>query len=312
MTSAAIRLVRFAPVPALLALVLSADTPAGAGAGTEQAPAQQAVFRTLVELVRVDVLVTRDGAPVRGLTPADFELRDEGVVQQIVGASLERIPLDVLLVLDLSGSITDDNAKSLRSAALAFLAGLTPLDRAGLLTFTARVEAPQPLTPDLDLVRARLADIRGGGSTALHDAIYTALRLREANTSRAAVVVFTDGLDNISWLSRDEVIEAARRSDVVVHAVVVDRPGAPVRAADNPVLHNLERETGGQVWEADWGPRLTDTFRSVLDDLRSRYVLTYYPTGVPEGGWHKLDVSLKRGGKVRARAGYYRPKAGHP
>jgi Ca-activated chloride channel homolog len=279
----------------------------------------QAVFRSGVDLVRVDALVTRDGAPVGGLTPADFELRDDGVVQTIVDATLEQMPLEVQLVLDRSASVTAVNARTLREAALVFLEGLTSRDRAGLLTFNERVWQPQPLTPNLDLVGNRLAEIHGEGSTALHDAIYTALRLREASPTRGVLVVLTDGVDNVSWLARGEVIDAAKRTDVIVHTVVVRPPGArsptpagPFRTGtqssmvDHPLFGGLARETGGRVWQAEWGPKLAEAFRAVLDDLRSRYMLTYYPTGVKEDGWHELDVRVKRGGQVTARAGYFR------
>lgn len=268
---------------------------------------QQAVFRSEVDVVRVDALVSKDGAPVGGLQASDFELRDNGVVQQIVGASLEQIPIDAMLVIDFSGSISADNAESLQRAALAFLGGLTPEDRAGLLVFSGRPALVQALTPDLSLVRARLSEMEGGGSTALNDAIYAGLRLLTPGVTRGAVVVFTDGLDNISWLSSGEVSGAAKRSDAIVHTVAAGLPGSALRAADNPLLRDLARETGGQVWPAWWGPKLTDAFRAVLEDLRSRYVLTYYPAGVPKDGWHDLSVKLKRGGaRVTARAGYYR------
>lgn len=276
---------------------------ANQAAGIGQRPA---VFKSQVDLVRVDALVTRDGRPVAGLTAADFELRDEGVVQTIVDASLEQVPLDVLFVLDRSGSITEANAGSLRDAAVGLLAGLTSMDRAGLLTFNARVHLAQPLTADTTRLRARLAEIQGEGPTALHDAVYTALRLREPAANRGALVVFTDGVDNVSWLSSDEVLSAARQSDVIVHVVVVTHPGAEVSPADNRLLKDLARDTGGRVWNADWGPKLEEAFRAVLDDLRSRYVLTYYPSGVPETGWHRIEVRLSRGGKVTARAGYFR------
>jgi VWFA-related protein len=282
---------------------------AGSTTARAQPPPQSApiVFRSGVELVRVDALVAREGGIVKGLKPSDFELRDNGVVQEVASASLEQIPIDALLVLDLSGSVTRYNAERLRGAASTFLDGLTARDRAALLTFNARTVLAQPLTGDLRLVRERLAGIEGGGSTALNDGIYAALRFREPGATRGAVIVFTDGVDNISWLSADDVVETAKRSDVIVHAVVSSIPGIDLRAADNPLLHSLGHETGGLVWSAGWS-KLGGAFRAVLDDLRSRYLLTYYPAGVAASGWHSLDVKLKSGGaKVTARTGYYRP-----
>jgi VWFA-related protein len=302
---------------AALCLALLSAFAAETTVGMQQ-PVQgsQAVFRSGVDLVRVDALVVRDNAVVKGLQPADFELRDNGVLQEVVSATLEQIPIDALFVFDLSGSVSEANARLLRGAAWMFLDGLTPEDRAGLVTFNARPVLAQPLAGRLASVRTALSSIAGGGSTALNDAVYAALRSREPGDTRGAVVVFTDGVDNISWLSADEVVEAAQRTDVIVHTVAVGvlRSAVPAPwsrgvtpgAADNPLLHDLGAETGGQVWSASW-PELAVAFRAVLDDLRSRYLLTYYPTGVPSSGWHKLEVKVKRGGaNVTARTGYYR------
>jgi hypothetical protein len=80
-------------------------------------------------------------------------------------------------------------------------------------------------------------------------------------------------------------------------------PGIRLRAADNPLLHDLGTETGGWLWSAGW-TKLAGAFREVLDDLRSRYLLSYDPTGVAGAGWHALEVKLKRGGaKVTAQTG---------
>ncbi len=114
--------------------------------------------------------------------------------------------------------------------------------------------------------------------------------------------MFTDGVDNVSWLSASEVIEVGRRSDAIVHAVVIGRAGS-----NNALLHELTRGSGGHVWPAAWGPKLADAFRAVLDDLRSRYVLTYYPKDVGTDGWHALDVKVRlRHVSITHRSGYYR------
>lgn len=274
------------------------------------------LFRSGVELVRVDALAVRDGGVVKGLQPADFEVLDNGVLQEIASASLEQIPIDVLFVLDVSGSVSPEKARLLRDAAEVFLDGLAPRDRAGLVTFNARPTLAQPLSQRLDLLRSALAHIKGGGSTALNDAVYAALRCREPGETRGAIVVFTDGADNISWLSADEVVEAAKRSDAIVHTVAVVAPAAAgpgsrppavaATAAEVPLLYDLGAETGGQVWNAGWR-ELPGAFRAVLDDLRSRYLLAYYPTRVADPGWHSLKVKVRRSGvKVTARTGYYR------
>ena len=113
------------------------------------------------------------------------------------------------------------------------------------------------------------------------------------------MLVFSDGQDVGSWTSAERVLELARESEAVVHAVVP-------RAADSPgILQELTGQTGGRMWQAADGDRLGDVFLQALEEFRSRYRLQYEPQGVKRGGWHRLQVRLKRtDGKVFARRGY--------
>ena len=254
-----------------------------------QAPA---VFRAEVELVRVEALVTRNGAPVRGLTAADFEVRDGGRLQTLEPIREEETPIDVVLVLDLSQSVGGAKLLALRDAASAFLDGLRPsanglepgpdAERAALLVFQEEVRLLEPLTPALDHVRRALQAVKARGSTALLDATYSGLRLLEPGPRRTVVVVFSDGLDSLSWLTPAQVVEAAARSEALVYAVVVREKSDP----ENPFLREVTRATGGRVWTARSERELRARFLDVLDDIRSRYVLSYAPHGVAVSGWH--------------------------
>lgn len=275
------------------------------------APQAPVVIRAEVDLVRVEVRVTRNGTPVRGLKNADFEVRDGGVLQALEPIHEEETPIDVVLVLDLSASVSGSKLKALRDAAGAFLDGLRTganLDggepeRAALVTFREEVRLLQPLTFRLDLVRAALDSADARGSTALRDATYAGLRLLEPSTRRTVVVVFSDGLDSLSWLTSDQVVQAASRSDALVYAVVARGKGDP----DNPFLQEVTRATGGRLWTARSEEELRPRFLDVLEDIRSRYLLSYVPRGEASSGWHPVDVRLKRGGlEVLARPGYYR------
>ncbi|MCG6924108.1 MAG: VWA domain-containing protein [Acidobacteria bacterium] len=281
-----------------------------AAAATAQAPA---VFRAEVDLVRVEALVTRNGSPVRGLTAGDFEVRDAGRVQTLEPIHEEETPIDVVLVLDLSQSVDGSKLSALRDAAGAFLDGLHPSahgadgERAALLAFQEEVRLLEPPTPALDRVRRALQAVTARGSTALHDATYSALRLLEPGPRRSAVVVFSDGLDSLSWLTSAQVVEAAARSDALLYAVVAREKGDP----KNAFLSEVTRATGGRVWTARSEGELRARFLDVLGDIRSRYVLSYVPEGDASPGWHALEVRLKeRRGEVLARPGYYR--AGPP
>lgn len=144
--------------------------------------------------------------------------------------------------------------------------------------------------------------------TALHDAVYLALRLPDSGPRRTAVVVFSDGVDNMSWLSARDVVGAAGRSEAVVYAVDAGGLGDP----NDSFLDEITLATGGQLWRVRKVEELGDRFLDVLQDIRARYLLTYNPAGVGTVGWHELEVRLRDVGrsKVLARPAYYRPSLG--
>jgi hypothetical protein len=116
-------------------------------------------------------------------------------------------------------------------------------------------------------------------------------------------VVFSDGLDNVSWLSAPEVVEAARRSNAIVYGVAARARGDE----ENPFLGDVVRATGGRLFEAASERDLRARFLDVLGDIRARYVLRYVPSGTERPGWHALEVKLKgKRGEVLARPGYWR------
>ena len=278
------------PMTALLAAALLA-------ASAPQAPP---VFRAEVDVVRVEVLVTRGGAPVRGLGAADFEVRDNGRLQALDPILEEETPVDAILVLDTSGSVNGPKLDALKAAARAFLDGLREGEQAALLAFHHEVQLLEPLTADIGAVRRALDRASPRGSTALVDAVYSALRLREPGERRTAIVVFSDGIENVSWLPASDVVEAASRSNVIVYGVAVRGKGDPKER----FLTDVVRATGGQLFEASSERDLRARFLDVLGDIRARYVLSYAPAGTGSAGWHTLAVRLKRGkGDVLARPG---------
>lgn len=263
--------------------------------------AQDAVFSSKVEAVRVDVLVTeRDkGGAVAGLQPTDFEVLDNGVPQQVDLVSFEQIPLNVVLALDMSESVSGDRLGQLREASSGLLGALTKDDQAGLVTFTQRVVLGSRLTTDLDQVREAMAPLGDAGDTSIVDATYAAMMLGESDVGRGLVIVFSDGVDTASWLTAEMVLNTARRSDVVVYAVSVQSRLKP------EFLRDLTAATGGRLYEIEKTANLSKVFLSVLEEFRHRYLISYTPTGVDRGGWHKLDVSVKgRKAVVKARPGY--------
>jgi VWFA-related protein len=177
--------------------------------------------------------------------------------------------------------------------------GLVPADRAALTGFSHAVVPLIALTDDLTAVRAALLRMDASGRTAVMDGVYVALTTTLAQPGRSLVVVCTDGADISSWLRPDDVVESARRSNAVIYAVT----SSDARQVE--ALESLADATGGGVLRVSAGADLRGVFRRILQEFRSRYVLAYAPSGVPLGGFHRLDVRVKRRGlTVKARPGY--------
>jgi VWFA-related protein len=249
--------------------------------------------------VRVDVLVTDGRNAVGGLTAADFELRDNGVVQTIELVDAAEVPVNAVLALDTSASTTGKRQADLIAASQALLDGLKPADRAALTTFSHAVAPRIPLTSDLSAVRAELLRITPSGKTSIMDGVYVALTTTLEQPGRSLVVVCTDGSDTSSWLQPDEVLESAKRANAVIYAVTA----ADARRLSS--LEDLTGATGGHMLRVASSADLRGAFQNILQDFRSRYILAYTPNGVPSGGFHRLDVRVtRRGLSVKARPGY--------
>jgi VWFA-related protein len=259
---------------------------------------QPPTFSSRVEAVRVDVLVTDSRGPVRGLGPADFEIRDNGVLQQVDLVSFDQIPLNVVLSLDMSASVAGDRLDRLRSAGAAILNGLKPGDQVALVTFSHVVRLATGMSTDIASVRTALMRANGDGATSLTDGVYTGIVAGQADAGRELLIVFSDGLDTSSWLSTNRVLDVAKRSDVVAYAVAVRSPAKP------EFLRELTSFTGGRLFEVEKTENLDAVFVGILEEFRQRYLVSYTPRGVAREGWHKLDVRVKRGGTVKARPGY--------
>jgi Ca-activated chloride channel homolog len=268
--------------------------------------AQQPTFSSTRENVRLDVLVTDRGRPVRDLKAGDFEVFDSGVAQQIDFVSVEQLPINVVLALDSSTSISPERFEHLRDGGRAVLAALKDKDQAALLTFADAVALRENLTADLTRVHAALGGMQAParnshGGTALIDACYTALMVADADAGRALLMAFTDGVDTSSWLTADRVLHAARRSNLVVYAV----SSSDLR--ESSFLRKLSDATGGAAIEIASTVDLRAAFLRIVDEFRQRYLLSYSPAGVSNDGWHPVTVRVKgRKVDVKARAGYVR------
>jgi Ca-activated chloride channel family protein len=263
------------------------------------AQAQNPTFSSRVEAVRVDVLVTEDGKPVRGLRAADFEILDNGVPQTVDIVDFEQQPLNVVFTFDLSGSIVGERLGNLREASHAVLGALKKGDQAALVNFNDAVLIGPGLTGDTGLVKAAIDRAEPTGNTSLIDASFAGMMLAESDVGRGLVIVFSDGLDTSSWLRSKAVLDVAKRSDAVVYAV----SAGLARSAE--FLGDLTEQTGGRLFKLESTRSLSAVFLEVLNEFRQRYLLSYSPAGVSKEGWHTLTVRVKgRSATVRARPGY--------
>jgi VWFA-related protein len=260
---------------------------------------QSPAFSSKVEAVRVDVLVTENGQAVHGLGPADFEVLDNGVPQEVTLVSFDQIPLNVILALDMSDSVAGERLEQLRGAGSGLLAALAKDDQAALVTFSHAVQLGAKLTTDVASVEAALTAAVSTGQTALVDGTYAGIMVGESDAGRGLLIVFSDGVDTSSWLRADAVLDAAKRADVVVYGVSV------VSRLKPEFLREITSFTGGRLFEIDKRANLSATFLGILDEFRHRYLVSYTPTGVAKDGWHKLDVRVKnRRAAIKARPGY--------
>ena len=263
------------------------------------ASAQSPLFSSRVEGVRVDVLATQNGRPIPGLGPADFEVRDNGVAQAIDLVNVGDVPVNAVLTLDVSDSVSGPRLASLQRAGNALLDGLTRDDFAALVTFNQMVVRQVPLTRQVEPVREALGQARGFGDTALADASLGAMLLGDTDAGRTLIVIFSDGVDTASVTRPELVLETARRVNAIVYAVST--------SGETPrFLRDLAAATSGRVLDigrtGDPGP----AFLEILQEFRRRYLVTYTPAGVDKAGWHKLEVRVKRSGvRVQARTGYF-------
>jgi VWFA-related protein len=266
----------------------------------QQLPSQ---FKSGVDVVQLDVsVVTRNGAPVRGLTAADFIVTDNDARQDVQSVVVDQLALSVQLVFDVSSSVSGRRLARLVAAANGLLDALRPGDRAGLVAFSHVLRAPVEMTEDLAAVRSALGGIAGDGRTALRDAIQLAIAKRDDSVARRLVLVFTDGVDNASWLSEEAVVDSARRAAVVIHVVRVSGQ----EPSGSTLVEQLTETTGGRLWSAASEDDLERLFTRALDEMRARYLLTFSPMRPVRPGWHELKVRLRNGGgEITARRGYF-------
>jgi VWFA-related protein len=290
--------------------------PPAVGAQTEQS---QATFKSSVDLVSVSAVVRdKKGRVVRALTQRDFVVTDAGLPRTIVDLHAdETAPASIALLVDGSGSMRLGDATGLaRQICDAILASLRQNhDLAALMSFDTRLLMLREFTGEFDQIKSGLGDVAAFGSTSIYDAIAgSAARVAERTKQRRAVVVLTDGSDNASTYSPDEVAWIASTIDVPVYVFAVGglspegTQSEQNAAVQRNTLFELARATGGDYFFAS-SPTLAQAGTArMLDELRHQYLIAFEPSAAT--GVRRLDVRTRNADlKVRARR-WYAPAAG--
>jgi Ca-activated chloride channel family protein len=265
-------------------------------------PAAARQFTSSVNLVEVYATVTdKNGEPVTGLTAAAFEVFEGGQRQEVTVFTAGEMGLSVAVALDRSFSMAGERLAAMSRASEQFLLALRPADRAMFVGIGSRVEVLAPLATDRTAGLRALATLDAFGSTSLHDAIIRALDEIQPATGRRALVLLSDGVDRYSRASEADVLDRARRGDVLVYPIAVGKQRPPLFA-------ELASATGGRSVHVTDLKRLPDTLKSIASELRAQYLLGYTParalSGKPE--WRGLRVVVRRPDvTVRARPGYW-------
>lgn len=275
---------------------------------------QTPTFRTDVRLVNVYATVLdQQNAPVGGLTKDNFKLTEDGVPQTIaVFARESELPLSIVLAIDVSLSAKKELKLEVESARRFVHALMRPQDSLALYQFSERVDELVKFTSNMASVDSGLDRIRHGSATALYDAIYLGARSLTNRKGRKVMIVITDGGDTMSSVNYQEALRAAQESEAVVYSLIV-QPIASDAGRDlggEHALIQMSRDTGGKHFYAT-ATQLDRTFQEVSEELRTQYLLAYYPVKRLTSSQFrqiKVDVSadVPNGPAVaRHRTGYY-------
>jgi len=279
------------------------------------APAQSADIRVDVNLVRVVATVKDPAGQLVGSLPKDdFSVFDNGVPQQI--AVFERHteqPLSVSLLIDISGSTAKDlkyETESIGKFLRALFAEGNPKDSVALYSFNYQVVKQNHFTRNPLSIERSLHSLHAEAGTSLYDAIYLTSQDLESRDGRRIMVIVTDGGDTTSTMDFHRALQAAQLADAVIYPILVVpiANDAGRNVGGENALTTLSEGTGGHVFAPTLGSELDRAFSDLIRDLRTQYLLAYYPrdTPVTKNRFHRLQVKVRNPQlRVLARNGYY-------
>lgn len=270
------------------------------------------VFRADIDLIRVAVQVTHDNKSKSGLTKKDFLLLDQGSPQEIIAIETEAQPLDLIILVDVSNSMTPV-LRQLKRKSAAALRQLRDGDRVGVLSFGTSLKIEHPLTQDFDAVHKAIRQIRGHRpGTELNSNIFEATEYfhKQARSSaRRAILLFTDNHGD-RGVPDSQVIDQLWSTDVILHSLIFE---GKLPANPQPHVEVFSTATAGDIFRVD---TQSLNLPSIFDLLRQRYTLIYRaPAALATGQARQIEVQPLNpppgNPQIRKRTGY-KPKLGNP
>lgn len=272
------------------------------------------------------------GGFVEGLSKDEFRVFEGGAEQQIVNFYSQGVPVQVVLLIDVSGS-TRRAQSEIRKAAMGFATSLESEDQISVVTFSDDPRLILNWTNDVQRVTSALHSIYAKGATVLHDALYVVFDdlLRDVR-GKKAVIILTDGIDTGSLVGQTEVMQLAVRSETMVYVVskleeywagaIAARAQLQAQSRLIPevfkdsfilearrFLERLAQRTGGKILRAQDFATLGDVYRQVAEELKNQYYISYTSSNIiKDGRWREIEVrTQRREVEVNTRPGYYAP-----
>jgi Ca-activated chloride channel family protein len=266
------------------------------------------------EVVLHATVKNRKGAPVSGLAITDFQVFENGVMQSIKHFSHEDVPVTVGLVIDNSGSMRPKRAEVI-AATLAFVSSSNPSDQMFLVNFNEHVSfglpAKTPFTDNPDQLKSAMGTVISNGKTALYDAVAIALEhLNKGTLDKKVLIVVSDGADNASSRSRQQMLALAAHSNAIIYALGIYTPEDPDK--DPHVLNELADKSGGHAYFPEELRDVRPICERIAHEIRNQYTLSYIPQNQnQDGSYRAIQVRAAfpgaHGLSVTTRVGYTAP-----
>jgi Ca-activated chloride channel family protein len=300
------------------ALAAFGDGPAAQAQAPPRPTPRPPIFGTGIEVINLNVSVTdARGRYVTDLVKNDFAVFEDGIRQELSIFNHEDIPISLVLMLDTSASM-DEKLPTARAAAIRFVGTLRPQDNAQVMQFNDRTTILQDFVAEHGKLENAISRTEAAGPTALHNALYVALKELEKQKTqgelrRRAIVLLSDGEDTASLVSDDQVLDLARKTEINIYAISLRPRRMPDRnqvkfSQAAHLLTALTQETGGQVHFPNSLSELDAVYDRIAEELRTQYSLGYVSNNARrDGKWRRIVVRVptREDLQVRHKLGYF-------